>query len=245
MSGNKRLLAVGGATLILGWVILFPARVAYRWFAAPDIQLSGISGTVWSGRAAEAAAGGLYVNDLKWRFRPLQLFTGKAAWSVEAEPVSGFIETGIAVTLGNSFRFSDLNAALTAASLNAMVPMSGVDGAVTLKFDSIVVHDGMPIEAIGTAAISNLVVPGLSRSTLGDYRAVFQTTDTGIRGQVEDLSGVLDLRGTIEFHDDQSYRFTGQVAAKPTAPDSVVQQLQFLGSTNAEGRHSFRFEGQL
>ncbi len=246
MPGQKRLIAAGVLALLLGLLILFPARVAYRWFVPPELQLSGITGTLWRGEAGEGTADGFYLGHLKWRFKPLSLLAGKAGFLLTADPVSGFIETGVAVGLDGNVSFSALDAALPMATFKNGIPsLRGIDGSITLQFESVVLAGGMPVEADGTLVLSNLVVRDLSGSPLGEYRAVFQTGDNGISGQVQDVSGVVDIDGTIQLRPDRSYLFSGQIAAAANAPSAMVQQLQYLGSPDAEGKRTFRFEGQL
>jgi general secretion pathway protein N len=245
MPGRKSLIAAGAAALLLGVVVLFPARVAYRWFAPPDLQLSGLSGTLWHGQAAEGSAAGVYLGQLQWRFRPWSLLLGKAAFSLAADPVSGFLETGLAVGAGGHVSFSSLDAALPLRALDKVLPVRGIEGSITLKFDSLVLEDGVPVEADGTLVLANLVVRTLSQAPLGDYRVVFQTGGNGIGGQLEEVSGVVDIAGTILLRRDRGYSITGQIAAMEGAPAAIGQQLQFLGSPDAQGRRSFRFEGQL
>jgi general secretion pathway protein N len=245
MRRRTTLIAAAVAIFILGVVVLFPARVAYRWFAPDSVQLSGISGTVWNGAAREAVAGDVYLGDLRWRFRPQALITGKAGYAIAAEPIAGFVETDVAVAPGGAVHLSDLAARLPVAAMGAAAPLLGVDGIVTLDFDSLVTRDGLPVEVSGSAEVADLVISGLSRAPLGGYRAVFRTAGGIVTADVEDLSGVLDLDGTVELRPDRSYVFAGTVAATNGAPGEVVRQLQYLGSTDARGRHSFRFEGRL
>ena len=40
---------------IIGLLAVFPARVAYRWLAPPQLAMTGIEGSVWRGGAAAAA----------------------------------------------------------------------------------------------------------------------------------------------------------------------------------------------
>jgi general secretion pathway protein N len=89
---RKALVSIGLVTFVSAFVVMFPARVAYDWFAPSTVQVSGLEGSIWSGSAAEASVAGLYLRDLAWRLRPLRLFTGKLAASIEASPASGFLE---------------------------------------------------------------------------------------------------------------------------------------------------------
>jgi general secretion pathway protein N len=246
MARVKLLAAAGIAAFVLALLVTMPARVAYHWFAPAELKLSGISGSVWNGRAAEGAAGGIYFADLAWRFRPASLLTGRAACSVSARPAGGLLEAEVAIGLGGgSMRLRDLEAALPLDIFSSVVPMEGVDGNLGLDFARVAFEDGFPTDAEGTLRIMNLVLRPLSGRALGDYRAILQTGDDGITGTVEDVSGVLDLAGTAVLRRDRSYTFSGQVAATPDAPSAVVEQLRFLGSPDAQGRREFRFEGSL
>lgn len=242
----KLLVAAGLAALTLALLVTMPARVAYHWFAPPDLKLSGISGSAWNGRAAEGAAGGIYFADLAWRFHPASLLAGRAACDVSARPAGGSLQAEVAAGLGgNSVLLRDLEARLPLSVLARVVPMEGVDATLDLDFARLTFADGFPTEAEGTLRILNLVLRPVSGRALGDYRAVLETGDDGITGTVEDVSGVLDLAGTAVLRTDRFYSFTGRVAATPEAPSALVQQLQYLGSADAQGQREFRFEGSL
>lgn len=242
----KLLAAAGVAAFVLALLVTMPARVAYHWFAPPELKLWGISGSVWNGRAAEGAAGGVYFADFAWRFRPASLFTGRVGCLVSARPAGGRLQGDVAIGFGgNSMLLRDVEAGLPLSVLARVVPMEGVDATLDLDFARLRFDDGFPTEAEGTLRILNLVLRPVSGRALGDYRAVLETGDDGITGTVEDVSGVLDLSGTVLLRADRSYSFTGRVSATPDAPSALVQQLQYLGSADAQGRREFRFEGTL
>lgn len=246
MANGKRLVAVGVAALIVGLVLTFPARIAYQWFSPGQVALSGITGSVWNGAAAQGSAGGLFLSDITWSFQPLSLLRLKAGYAVTAKLPSGFFETGIAIGAGSSVQFDDLNAVVPLSSLpGSLLPMAGVDGDLNLQFSTLVLTEGTPTEAEGTVEVSGLVLRALSATALGDYRAQLQTDDGVITGTVEDVSGVLDINGDLVVDRDKAYSFVGQVAAGPNAPPAVNDQLRFLGSPDQQGRREFRFEGTL
>jgi hypothetical protein len=185
------------------------------------------------------------VSDLSWRFRPSSLFTLTAGFRVAAKPLSGTVEADIAVGPGGGVRVADLAAAVPLASVTSLLPVAGIEGDLSLQFARLALDGGVPTEASGTVGVSNLVLRALSPTALGDYRAVLQTVDDVISGVVEDLSGVLDVSGTFVLNRDRTYSFVGQVAANANAPDTVLEQLRFLGSPDERGRREFRFEGRL
>ena len=245
MAKAKRLIALGVVALLAGLVVTFPARVAYQWFAPGGLALSGISGSIWSGAAAQGSAGGLFLSDVSWRFRPLSLLGLKLGYTVAAKLPSGFLESDVAVGIGGSVHFSELVAAMPLATFAAVFPMNGIEGGLRIEFGGLVLTDGFPSHADGTVGISGLLLRALSPTALGDYRATLQTGDDGIIGGIEDLSGVLDVTGDLALGQDRTYSVVGQVAPTPNAPPTVLEQLRFLGSPDQQGRREFRFEGSL
>jgi general secretion pathway protein N len=241
----KRLIILGLAIFFAVLLTTFPARVAYNWFAPADLQLAGIAGSVWNGSAAEAKAGGAYVRNVTWKFSPASLLSGRIGFETTSNPASGTMRVEIAISPGGALLLSDLSGQLPLDLLHPTLQQNGIRGDLALDFDSIFIENGTPVAAEGSLTIHDFFVPDLSAARIGDFRADFQTGDDVVVGSVEDISGVLDVAGTISLNADRSYAFVGLVAPTPVTPPSVVNQLRFLGSPNERGQHEFRFEGQL
>lgn len=242
---RKSLLFVGLLTFVAAFVMMFPARVAYDWFAPPAVQLSGLEGTIWSGSAAEVSASGVYLRDLKWRLRPLRLVTGKLAASIEARPSSGFLETDIAAGLGGDILLSNVNGSLPLRDFATIARVPGLAGSASVQFERLRLRDGLPIAADGSLAIADLVAPMVDPSSIGGYRAEFFTDDNAVVASVEDVNGVFDLAGSLTVSADRNYQFLGKVAATDNTSEKLRRQLRFLGTPNDRGQHDIRLEGQL
>ncbi len=236
---------VAVVTILVALVVKLPARVAYNWLAPADLVLSGLHGTVWNGQADAGNARGVYLKDLKWRIKPLQLFTGKAAYRVEATPQAGFLETDVALGFGGSLAFANLTASLPLAPLAGPLRIRGLQGNASLRFDRIALRQALPVEADGALEVSGLLLPRLARTPIGGYRAEFFTQETGIAASVEDTDGVIDIAGSLQLNQDGSYQFLAQVVAKDGAPESVRRQLQYLPPANDRGQQELRVEGSL
>ncbi len=124
MPGSRRLIVVGVVTLLLGLIVLFPARVASQWFAPPGVAVSGITGTLWTGSAQSVVVNGVYLSDLSWRMKPLRLFTGQLAYAVSGSPSFGTFDADIAIGVGGDIlltgldsRFSLSTAVIVSASI--------------------------------------------------------------------------------------------------------------------------------
>ena len=241
----KRYVFAGLLVFAIVLIVSFPARVAYRLFAPPDLSLCGISGSVWSGTASEGLAGGAYIRDISWRLRPADLLTGKLAFSTTSRPASGTMETDVAVGIDGSLTLSNLAGSVPLDLVHPAFQRAGISGDLSMQFEKLMIRNGLPVDVNGSVTVANMYAPALSAATLGDYQAQFVTNDGAISGTVEDLSGVLDVIGTIAISPDRSYSLVGDVAARPGAPPSVEEQLRFLGSADDRGFRQFRFEGQL
>ncbi len=258
MSRARRLIIVATATLLIGLITLFPARIAYNWLAPTGLRLSGISGTIWRGAAVEGQAARLYVRNLTWDFKPLYLFTGNLAIATAVEVAGGSVNTDVRVGFGGTVTLREFNGNVTIAGLSNFLQIPnmpiagsnnanqvGVNGNINAIFSTLAIDDGVPVAADGVVNISNLFVRQLAPTDVGDFKAEFNTTDEGIVASVQDTAGFLDLAGTFKITNDRLYSFTGLVAPTPTTPPGVVEQLSFLGSANDRGQREFRFEGEI
>ncbi len=245
MASRSRLTRVGLLVFVLGLVMLFPARVAYRWFAPADFAASGISGTVWNGHATEATAYGTYFRDLSWRFRLLDLVTAKLGYAIESQLASGFVEANIAIGIGGTLRATDLRATLPLASMQSIAAIRGISGSVSANFDEIKIVAAVPVAADGVLEISGLTLPLVSPDSLGGFKAEFFSQDSGITASLEDTNAVLDLAGSLQISPDGTYQLLAHLTATSDTPAPIRQQLQFLGSPNDRGQHELRLEGRL
>lgn len=242
---RSRYLVAGLATLVLGLLVFFPARVAYQWFMPQAISLAGIEGSIWSGSAHVAQANSVYLRDLKWRMKPLALATGKLSYAIEASPTSGFVEGTVGLGITGSITFTDLQAALSLQSVQRSIGMPGLSGQVNAQFDRVLLVGGVPVSAEGVLEVADLVAPLVHRASIGGYRAEFFTQESGVMASVEDTDGVIDLAGSLQISHDRSYRFIALLAPKNNTPAELRQQMLFLGTANDRGQHELRLEGRL
>ncbi len=240
---NRGLILVAAATLVVGLIATFPARVAYQWASAPLVSMRGIEGTIWSGTASEFGTNGVYLSKLSWKIQPLKLFTGKASYAISGTPVSGFFDSEISIGLGGKIALRNLTASLPLQMIERAINIPGLRGTAILQFERLELVDGRPFALDGTADIASLVVPLLSRASLGGYRAEFFTQNNGIVASVEDTDGVVDLAGSLQIELDGSYAFLGMVKAKSNTPESITSQLKYLPPANESGQHELRLEG--
>jgi general secretion pathway protein N len=245
MKLTSRLLIVGTVTLLIGVIVMFPARVAYQWASPPGVAIAGIEGTAWNGRAQEAEVAGVYLRNIGWRVKPLAFFTGKLGLALEADTASGFVNADVALGAGGRATLENLTASLSLKTLQQVVGMPGLDGTASVRFQRLEFDDGFPVAANGELEVVDVRVPLVHRAPLGGFRAEFFTQDSGIVASVEDADAVVDLAGSLSLGLDRTYQFIGQVAATSKTPTDLREQMRFLGTPNDRGMYEIRLEGQL
>lgn len=245
MRSMRSLIIVALITVVTGLIVMLPARVVYRWVVPPEIAIGGIDGTAWTGSANEAEVSGFYLRNIKWRINPWQLFAGKFSYQVKATPVSGFLEAQVNISFGGELSLAELKAALPLELFAGASGVRGLQGSASLEFERVVFADGFIVAADGTLGVANLIVPLVGRDSLGGYKAEFFTQNNGIAASIEDTDGVIDLAGSLQIKSDRTFRFLGQVVAKPDTPESILQQMKFLPPANDRGQQEVRLEGVL
>lgn len=241
----KRLILAGFAVFFLVLLVTFPARVAYRLFAPPALQMSGITGSVWNGRAAEALAADAYLTDVRWRLKPDSLLSGNVTYAAQARPVGGSLATDVSASTDGSITLTGLTASVPLDLVLPQFQAQGIGGDLMVVLDRLVITDGTPADISGTVTVVNLFVPILSAGVLGDYQLHFESSPEGITATLAALEGLLDISGTLTLRPDGEYRVDGLVRARPEAPPSVESRLASLGTPDQNGMRPFQTEGRL
>ncbi len=252
------LLAFGLLAYFVALVLSFPAERAYsHWQAsenAPNnIALSGISGSVWSGKAAMVMIQGQPLEKVEWSLRPWSLLLGQVGlnWRFQLPPENekkdqgGYGQGSTALGLDGSVAFSTLEARLPArvvarvAKADALRPT----GSVGLNLHD-VLWDGQSLRsAEGKIVWNGAGISLLKPISLGDQAIVLETSDDGVKGVLSDGGGPLSLDGLLILSPEGQYEFSGSLAAR-NAPD-LERALSSLGRSGADGRIKLKRSGSL
>jgi general secretion pathway protein N len=227
-----------------------PAATLYGWIATPalPVQLYGIEGSVFSGRAQRATRGTQPLLDgLSWRLQPWTLPLGRATYRVRTDKPPLLVDGKVAVGLGGP-RISDLKGntelrTLAAAAGQAFVPLAGQVG---LELRQLRLRDGWPAAAAGRLQLIGLSwALGREPVPLGDYQVRLGTEDGGeIVAQVATLAGVLEADGGARLKADRSYELSLRLRPRADAPPLVANLLQQLGRPDAQGYYLLQQSGR-
>ena len=252
MAGRWSWLALGVGAYLAFTLAAFPARTAYEWFAPPDITLTGVEGTLWSGGAASGVAAGIAVQDLRWRVRPWAFLLGRIAASVEGRFADGFFSTRITAS-PRSVRFTDLRGGTSLPALAKMLPVRGMRGQASVTLSTLEIDDGWPSRVVGELRLAGLeVAPFVSNGTqqllaLGDYAVTFaDAPERGVAASFVDNGGPLEVSGTLAFDAAHAYTLDALIEPRAGAPEQLVEGLKIMtAEPDAEGRRRLTLTGSL
>jgi general secretion pathway protein N len=245
-------LALGVGAYLAFTLAALPAGTAIRWFAPPGVVLSGIQGTVWSGAAAGAVAGGLNLQDLRWRVRPWSLLLGRLSGSLEARLADGFVNTDV-VASARRVQFSNLRGGASLPALASVLPVGGMRGQASAQLSAFEITNGWPSRVVGELKVAGLevapLVPGGSRGLLplGDYTVTFGEAPQGsLAARFVDNGGPLEVSGSVTLGASREYMLDALVEPRAGAPEQLVEGLKFMTSEpDPEGRRRLTLTGSL
>jgi general secretion pathway protein N len=244
----KKLWALGiGAFLVFALVTL-PASVVLSFVHPANVTLTGISGTIWKGRAQAVRSGTVHVGSVDWGLDFLSLLTGKLGADVKVARTDGFAQGHIAAGAGGRITLRGFNASLPVGSLPPNVVRGGWTGTLNLKLAELALDNAWPVALNGTIEITDLVGPANRPAALGSYKVIFPEGaakgDT-LTGTLTDTGGPLAVNGTVQLKKGRSYLVNGMIATRPNAPSDMARTLEILGEPDAQGRREFSIEGTM
>ncbi|MDP3294264.1 MAG: type II secretion system protein N [Nevskia sp.] len=248
---TRSLLWIGVGSFLAFLIATAPIASIYPRIAAPDspLQLSGLSGSVFSGSAGSLSYQGRNLaKPLNWTFSPLALIAARLGFHIDGS-VDGLLFDGhVARTLGGNIVVSSLAASgglkgLLALSADAQLP---IDGEVGVKLDTLTLVEKFPKQASADIDIARLRwTLGRSPLVLGDFKMLVSTEAGVIVAKVSPTAGPLDVGGELRLNTDRSYEIDLKVKAKPEAEPAVQNLVRTLGQPDTEGYYRIKSRAQL
>lgn len=241
------LIALGVGAFVIFALVTFPASVVLSRLGSAGITAAGVSGSIWNGKAQVLQVRGAHVGSVEWDLHVLPLFTLQLNADVKVSRIDGFAATELSVGPGGKVTLEGLSASLPLSALPNVAP--GWVATVNGKFARLTLDNGWPTLVDGSLDAVDVTGPARRPASIGSYRIVFDpaaSTPEMLQGAVSDAgNGPLQIDGTVRLKPDRTYEIDALVAARPNAPRSLAQALEFLGPPDAQGRRQFSMAGAL
>jgi general secretion pathway protein N len=243
-------LIVFGVFVFAGIVV---ARLPASW-VLPDpksgVTCTDVDGTVWSGTCTGLVVQQQPVGDLSWEIHASRLLAGKLNADVVITRPKGAAQGNLEVGLDKNISARDVKVDLPLDQdlVSSLPPnVRSVRGKIHAELAHVRVEGGQALKAIEGVVEAQDLTDGEGRNAQrwGSYSLTFPPSTGGDPiGQLRDLGGgPLAVEGTLRLTPEPGFDLEGLIKARPTASAELAQDIQFLGSPDAQGRRPFSLAG--
>ena len=211
----RRSLVLAVGLFVIALVVRLPAGFATL-ALPPAIQLRGVEGSFWEGRASAVGINGVLVQEqVAWTFLPGALLDAKLAWAVRGRLADQTSRLELALRPRGA-ELNGVSLALPLEPLAALHPqLKPAQLGATLRVTAKRLAARAPIEA--TVAIEQLFTPLAAPGGLGSYRLDLKGADGQGDWQLATVAGTLKVAGQGSF-DAHRARLGGRAVLTPQAP---------------------------
>jgi len=231
---------------VVAFAVIVVARLPASWVvpAPPSaVSCATVDGSIWSGTCGGLIAQGSALGDLVWDIHALRLLTGKlSAHIVLTRPtgsVRGDFDVGINKSLTARNVLADLPLDQDVMSL-LPVNLRTVHGTAHADITFAHIVKNIVTQLQGHIELHDLEDHGHDVLPLGNYSLTFPGGSGDPTGQLQDMGGPLAVQGTVRLTQDMpGFELQGYITPRADAAPALLNQLQYLGSPDAQGRRQF------
>jgi general secretion pathway protein N len=236
----KWLLLVVVVYFIFLLVKLPASQVLSRIELPADVKISGVSGTIWNGKAQQIVAHGLPVEGLSWELDVLPLLLG----TISAKVNAGNIREVDNISFSGDLSFSE--SSITAENFQSYLPTNLVisllplpfpvkaGGRFRLQLDELEYSQNCQT-MIGKGQWLKAQVAGLDQNiSLGNFDAYLSCDNGDVLLEVNEPNS-FGLSAVARIPSNMKYSVTGKFKPDPNLPREVQQAAQFFGKPDAQG----------
>ena len=230
-------------TLIVFFLVLVIKNIPAQFglgLANVPLQMAGVSGTLWKGKAAtvvmpvEEAAYAL--GEVEWSLNPWSVFTAKPCADLRAKLDQQSLSGTACAGLGGSLRLENAQFEVPAKVAEIFAPIVQVDGEFLLHVESLDFSDNQIHQLIGSGSWSNARFFN-STSWVGLGSLGFDLKEDskgGIQATIYDIESPLQMRLDSQFNFIGDYNTTGEIQLRPGAPREIGELLDSYTNVSRE-----------
>lgn len=212
----------------------------------PQLELAGVTGSVFSGSAAEVRYQGTDLGAVDWHFDWLAPFTLNIGYRIEVHAedrdLRGRVDFGFGV-----IHLRGLEGRIPVAAMDhwSPLPPDSASGSLGMHLKELSFKSGKLASAEGEVDLDEGVLKWPATATLGSFRMdLTAASGGGIQGAITDVASPLKLDASLSLSDTGVYHLKGVLAAKDPTDQATRSLLSGLGQPDSTGRYPFDFTGQ-
>lgn len=215
---------------------------------APNIAISGGSGTIWNGAATNVRINNFDLGKTEWKLLPLTSLTSLSLVSdVSVDGPEVTAKGRAAYAYDRTIRLNDMQFEAESSLIARFQPMAKLAG----KFQGLI-NDAevRPKLFPSINGVLNWVQGSVTfpvRLTPGNYRADISSQDQTITAKIESVDAPLELDGTTSINSDWQYQADVRAKTKPGVPPLLNNLLRSAagGNPSADGSVQIKRKGSI
>lgn len=241
-----------GVVIYLGFIIaLFPASVAVKLAPLPNnISVSGVSGTIWSGKIETLSIQRRQLELVQWQLSPWGLLLGKANLDLvignRGTAVNG---KGLVSLSGSGIDAEGLRFEAPSSFLlgNTRLPFrTEVSGDISLFVDTL--QQGIPLceQLNGKLFLNTVQVKNqFGNYPLGDIELGLSCEDGNVKVRSDEQMNQLGFDGTVLVKAEKMVQVSAKIKETASQPADLKKALAFLGKKDSQGYYPISYQGRL
>jgi len=247
-----KFLTFGVVMYIVFLFATLPANTVYAFFikSSPqlrNVKLTGLSGTIWSGLAADANINNIELGKLEWDMHVIPLLIGRVSFDMKFKSLTSQGHGAVAASLGGKIFAENLELRAPMSILTPFMygyPIS-LDGQLAAHIKELEIEPGSRLNISGRVVAMNAASLSPQRIEFGDHVVKLSPNDMGSKINIVDQGGALLLQGNVNVQGSGKYNVNLTMAPREDAAPALVQSMKFLGRADAAGKYYFRKQGKL
>ena len=232
-------------------VVFIPAKVIVALMPLPDdVKIVNVTGTLWRGTASHIDVMGKSFDQINWALNPWTLMLGKVKVDLRIGSKATPFQSNGNIQIGFSgIGISELTLNTNAGFLfgDQRLPFrTQAQGELALHIVSF--SQGKPLcqQLQGTALLHHINVNNqFGDFPLGELKFRLGCDQGQIVLTTKESDNRLGLTGSAIIGDGNRYKVAAKLKPVSTLPDTIINNLYYLGQPDDQGYYSINYQGKL
>ena len=237
------------AIFFISLVILAPARLVYYFLPENSaLQLSGVSGTIWRGKASQIIWQNQATGKLDWKLKLRHLFGARIGGDFNLTSPDMKISGSGSTNRQQDIVIQDARATFNAATLPLPPAAAGITPAG--KIEANIIHlslKGNTIESTETKIQwENASITHPMTVSLGEVLLDISGKDGNLKGLLTSSNdSPIDLNGNVDINSTGVLSTNIKITPKDETPGDILDLLPLLGRPDNKGAVSIKYSGKI
>ena len=210
------------------------------WMANAPLQMSGVSGTIWHGKAASVVLpvddNSYALGEVQWQLSPWSLLAINPCVDLKTKLEDQQLSGTACIGLGGALQLQNAQIVVPAKVAEIFAPIVEVQGELLMHVDSLQFDSNQVQQISGSGSWSGArFYNSTSWVSLGTLGFEFnEDGQGGVNAKIFDVEGPVQLQLDSQFNLIGDYQTEGEIQLRPNAPQEIADLLNNYTNVSRE-----------